>query len=287
MIARSASDMILATRRDVAQSGSALGWGPSGRRFESGRPDFLRARNRLRKRQTHERPEDFGDCLPIAGYRGVHGPYRRLLLWRVRGPGFPVQPLRGRQVACEEIGHAHHATQRPFERCTIPALNDLHIVELSCLIFHEAHDLARLARVREEIAADAVQQPRHRCPLRGPVSPPRRRSPGTRPRRTRLSLRPGAARRAPREGRDLEPPARGVGSGGGVLLHRGSRGFGDGALTGLSRRGAVLRGLKGLRQGPGGGDRAGRSCPVGVAEGVSEGRYGKLSKPQWSRRTGV
>jgi hypothetical protein len=25
----------------VAQSGSALGWGPSGRRFESGRPDFL------------------------------------------------------------------------------------------------------------------------------------------------------------------------------------------------------------------------------------------------------
>ena len=28
-------------RRDVAQSGSALGWGPSGRRFESGRPDFF------------------------------------------------------------------------------------------------------------------------------------------------------------------------------------------------------------------------------------------------------
>jgi hypothetical protein len=26
-------------RRDVAQSGSALGWGPSGRRFKSGRPD--------------------------------------------------------------------------------------------------------------------------------------------------------------------------------------------------------------------------------------------------------
>jgi hypothetical protein len=33
--------MILTTRRDVAQSGSALGWGPSGRRFESGRPDFF------------------------------------------------------------------------------------------------------------------------------------------------------------------------------------------------------------------------------------------------------
>ncbi len=33
-------------RRDVAQSGSALGWGPSGRRFESGRPDFLRGLGR-------------------------------------------------------------------------------------------------------------------------------------------------------------------------------------------------------------------------------------------------
>ena len=30
---------MLAVRRDVAQSGSALGWGPSGRRFKSGRPD--------------------------------------------------------------------------------------------------------------------------------------------------------------------------------------------------------------------------------------------------------
>ena len=26
----------------MAQSGSALGWGPSGRRFKSGRPDHLR-----------------------------------------------------------------------------------------------------------------------------------------------------------------------------------------------------------------------------------------------------
>ena len=33
--------MIWTTRRDVAQSGSALGWGPSGRRFKSGRPDFF------------------------------------------------------------------------------------------------------------------------------------------------------------------------------------------------------------------------------------------------------
>ena len=45
MIAWVPSGMIqdrLQTRRDVAQSGSALGWGPSGRRFKSGRPDFLR-----------------------------------------------------------------------------------------------------------------------------------------------------------------------------------------------------------------------------------------------------
>jgi hypothetical protein len=40
----------------------------------------------------------------------------------------------------------------------IPALNDLRIVELSCLIFHEAHDPARLARVREEISDEAVQR---------------------------------------------------------------------------------------------------------------------------------
>src|SRR5215204_5761001 len=45
MIAWAPSGMIQdrsQTRRDVAQSGSALGWGPSGRRFKSGRPDFLR-----------------------------------------------------------------------------------------------------------------------------------------------------------------------------------------------------------------------------------------------------
>ncbi len=36
-------------RRDVAQSGSALGWGPSGRRFKSGRPDSLRRDRTLRK----------------------------------------------------------------------------------------------------------------------------------------------------------------------------------------------------------------------------------------------
>src|SRR3954453_18978084 len=32
----------LALRRGVAQSGSASGWGPEGRWFESRRPDFLR-----------------------------------------------------------------------------------------------------------------------------------------------------------------------------------------------------------------------------------------------------
>ena len=35
-------------RRDVAQSGSALGWGPSGRRFKSGRPDSERRDHNLR-----------------------------------------------------------------------------------------------------------------------------------------------------------------------------------------------------------------------------------------------
>jgi L-serine kinase (ATP) / ParB family transcriptional regulator, heme-responsive regulator len=46
----------------------------------------------------------------------------------------------------------------PFERSVIPALNDLRIVELSCLILHEAHDPARLARVREEIADEGVRR---------------------------------------------------------------------------------------------------------------------------------
>ena len=41
--------MIWPARRDVAQSGSALGWGPSGRRFKSGRPDFSRASPEARK----------------------------------------------------------------------------------------------------------------------------------------------------------------------------------------------------------------------------------------------
>ncbi len=40
----------------------------------------------------------------------------------------------------------------------IPALNDLRIVEISCLILHEAHDGARLARVREGLREEAVQR---------------------------------------------------------------------------------------------------------------------------------
>src|SRR5919107_730154 len=40
----------------------------------------------------------------------------------------------------------------------MPALNNLRTVELSCLIFHEAHDPTRLARVREEITDEAVQR---------------------------------------------------------------------------------------------------------------------------------
>ncbi len=43
-------------RRDVAQSGSALGWGPSGRRFESGRPDLLWGSVEPRGQRTYERP---------------------------------------------------------------------------------------------------------------------------------------------------------------------------------------------------------------------------------------
>ena len=40
----------------------------------------------------------------------------------------------------------------------IPALDALAIVELSCLILHEDHDPARLARVRDGIRSEAVQR---------------------------------------------------------------------------------------------------------------------------------
>lgn len=40
----------------------------------------------------------------------------------------------------------------------IPALNDLCIVELSRLILHEAHDAARLARIREDLEDEGVQR---------------------------------------------------------------------------------------------------------------------------------
>ncbi len=40
----------------------------------------------------------------------------------------------------------------------IPALNDLRVVELARLMLHEAHDEARLARVRDEVRDEAVQR---------------------------------------------------------------------------------------------------------------------------------
>ncbi len=43
-------------------------------------------------------------------------------------------------------------------RSAIPALDALRIVELSCLILHEDHDPARLARVRDGIREEAVQR---------------------------------------------------------------------------------------------------------------------------------
>ena len=76
-------------RRDVAQSGSALGWGPSGRRFESGRPDFYGISGVPRVAETRKATR-FGDTLPSARYHRVHGPYRRFLLRRVRDPGLPL-----------------------------------------------------------------------------------------------------------------------------------------------------------------------------------------------------
>lgn len=40
----------------------------------------------------------------------------------------------------------------------IPALDNLRVVPLSCLILHEAHDEVRLARVREGVREEAVQR---------------------------------------------------------------------------------------------------------------------------------
>jgi hypothetical protein len=163
-------------------------------------PTLARARNRPRGYWTHERPEGFGDCLPVAGDHRVHGSYRRLLLRRVRGSGLPLQPLRGRPVDREESGLAHHATERPFEWSVIPAINDLRIVELrassSTRPTTPPVSLACARRSRTRPCSAILSS----APLSGLVSPPRRRPPGTRPGRTRLSLRLGAARRAPREG---------------------------------------------------------------------------------------
>ena len=51
----------------MAQSGSALGWGPSGRRFESGRPDSSR-RSRERLRKAHQVLETIYLLLGIVGF---------------------------------------------------------------------------------------------------------------------------------------------------------------------------------------------------------------------------
>ncbi len=171
-------------------------------------PTFSRGRNGPRGQRTHERPEGFGDCLPVAGHHRVHGPYRRLLLRRVRGSGLPLQPLRGRPVDREGSGLAHHATERPFEWSVIPAINDLRIVELRASASTRPTtppvSLACARRSRTRPCSAILSS----APLPGLVSPPRRRPPGTRPERTRLSLRPDAARRAPQEGWELEPSAR-------------------------------------------------------------------------------
>lgn len=47
---------------------------------------------------------------------------------------------------------------RLLEQAVIPALNDLRIVELTRLILHEAHDDARLARIREDVRDEGVQR---------------------------------------------------------------------------------------------------------------------------------
>src|SRR5215210_4228161 len=40
--------------------------------------------------------EGFGDDLPSDGHRGVLSRHRRVLFRRVRAPGLPLEPLRGR-----------------------------------------------------------------------------------------------------------------------------------------------------------------------------------------------
>ena len=89
MIACGASGIILAqaVRRDVAQSGSALGWGPSGRRFKSGRPDSFR-----------KVAERIGHTKSIVGHRRLYGPHRDLLFRRLRAAGLYLGPARRRPL---------------------------------------------------------------------------------------------------------------------------------------------------------------------------------------------
>ena len=47
---------------------------------------------------------------------------------------------------------------RPPFRCVIPSLRDLQLVDLGCLILHEAHDEDRLIRLRERMKAEGEQR---------------------------------------------------------------------------------------------------------------------------------
>ena len=83
----------------MAQSGSALGWGPSGRRFESGRPDSVESLDEtLRAADARKAGYLIGYYLPSAGHHRFLRDPCRLLLWRVRGFGLYLQPLRGRPL---------------------------------------------------------------------------------------------------------------------------------------------------------------------------------------------
>ncbi len=95
MIACGASGIIpvQAVRRDVAQSGSALGWGPSGRRFKSGRPDFCG------NTELSERPRSVGYTQSTTGHHGLYGHDRDLLFRRLCSAGLYLGPPRRRPVS--------------------------------------------------------------------------------------------------------------------------------------------------------------------------------------------
>ena len=125
MIARGPSDIIETVnkaRRD-AQSGSALGWGPSGRRFKSGRPDFSRI-----SRKGQGALDTLLLVLSVIGFFALiavffFGGFVLLDLWSRGGDAFD---------------------EAPGDRGVIPSLNDLRLVGLEDLILHESHDEDRL-----------------------------------------------------------------------------------------------------------------------------------------------